>query len=98
MFTSLPRLEWKSAPVKTTNPAATTATCPNGADAIVVQAFTENVYIEYDGAAPTVDSFQIVADLDPRIIRCAGGDVFKFSYVTAGAILVTRFARVIDNP
>lgn len=98
MFTSIPRIQWKSAPVKTTNPAATTATCPSGANAIVVQALTQNVYIEYDGAAPTTDSFEIVAGLDPRIIRCNSGNVFKFSAVTAGAILKHRFAYVHDNP
>jgi hypothetical protein len=98
MFTTLPRLQYTSAPVKTTNPAALTVTVPQGSDALVVQALTQNVYIEYDGIAPSTDSQQIIADLDPRVIRASSGTVFKFSTVTAGAVLIHRYARVHDRP
>lgn len=98
MTTSLPRLQYTSASVKTTNPAGLTVTVPQGSDAVVVQAFTQNVYVEYDGLAPSVDSEQIVKDLDPRIIRAYSGQVLKFSSVASGAVLMHRFARVIDRP
>lgn len=75
--------------------SAVTLTPPAGANALLIQALTQNVRFTLDGTTPTASTgFQIIAGNPAMIIDLSATTVFKIIQETATATIQYQFGTV----
>lgn len=94
MLNQIPEFTFVGAPTTSLATGVTLHTVPQGANGVLIQAFTANVAIEFDGLAPNADSLQLVAGLNPVVMRLSTGRGFRLGQVTSGASAKFRFIAI----
>lgn len=74
-----------------------TVRVPNEANAVIVQAITQNVRIKLKGNATSGQGFQIKAGNEARLLPLGGTGSFTVQEETASATLEYQFVRVHEG-